>query len=249
MNGRFPRSAPALHPFARGLWLLVVCLGGMAGCASTQNADPWQGMNRKVQTFNDTVDRWVLKPVAKGYDKVLPNPVKRSVANFFVNLGTPMVAVNQLLQGKPMQGLNDTMRFVTNSTIGIAGLFDVAARAGLPANDEDFGQTFSVWGAGSGPYIVIPFRGPSTGTDAVGLIFDALTNPLRLLSPPERYVVYGVDVVDTRRQLLSAEELISGDRYLFLRDAYLQRREFLVNDGRVEEDPFADDYDDFEDQE
>ena len=152
--------------------------------------------------------------------------------------------MNQLLQGKGRKGVSDASRFLINTTLGIGGIFDVATSAGLKRHEEDFGQTFSVWGIGNGPYFVIPFRGASTTTQAVGLVFDAFTNPIRLISPSSvRYATWGLSLVDVRVELLTAESLLTGDEYLFVRDAYLQRREFLVLDGVVEDDPFLDDFD------
>lgn len=224
-------------------WLLT--LNAVAAPAGQTPPDPLEPVNRKIFTFNDVVDRWVLKPVAQGYDTVTPEPVERSIGNVFTNLGTPAVALNQFLQGKPKKGLEGISRFIVNTTIGIGGLFDVAARNDLPKQDEDFGQTFRVWGIGSGPFLMLPFRGPANTTHAVGMVFDAFTSPLRLLSGWERGGAVALNVIDTREELLSAERLISGDKYLFVRDAYLQRREFEVNDGRVEEDPFLEGFDDF----
>lgn len=210
--------------------------------------DPWEGANRKVFGFNDALDRWVLKPVAKGYDWLFPKPVKRGIGNVFKNIGTPIVALNQLLQGKPGLAVADTTRFVLNTTLGVAGIFDVATPNGLPAHDEDFGQTFVRWGIADGRFLMLPLLGPSTPTAAVGSILDAMTSPYQLVSPRrDRLIIRGVRTIDGRANLLSTETLITGDRYIFIRDAFLQRREFLINDGVVEEDPFLDDYDeDFE---
>jgi phospholipid-binding lipoprotein MlaA len=233
------------------LWLALACLA-VAAAPRTQadNVDPLEPVNRKVFWVNDTADRWVIRPVAKGYDRFVPGPLKRGVHNVLVNLGTPAVALNQFLQGKPRQGASDTGRFLLNSTVGILGLFDVASRGGLPRHDEDFGQTFGVWGIGSGPFLMLPARGPATVTDAVGSVLDFFTNPLNLITPSrDRYVAIGVDALDTRVQLLSVDGLISGDPYLFMRDAYLQRRQFLINDGLIEDDPFLDDFDDDYDDE
>lgn len=204
--------------------------------------DPLEPANRKVFAFNDTVDRWVLRPAASGYDRVTPQPVQRGIGNFFDNLGTPVVALNQLLQGKPKRGLGDFTRFLVNSTIGIGGIFDIAGRNGLPRHNEDFGQTLAVWTGGQGPFLTIPFRGPATTTHAVGMILQGFTSPLMLISPNrDRVIIAAVDLIDTRADLLSTDRMVSGDRYLFIRDAYLQNREFEINDGQVECDPFLDD--------
>jgi len=231
--------------FTALLAMLVLFAFGLGSKPVLAEADPWQGTNRKIFKFNDGLDRWVLKPVARGYDRLLPSFVKRGVGNFFTNLGTPAVALNQLLQGKPGKAAADTGRFLLNSTAGVFGLVDVAAANGLPPNDEDFGQTFVVWGAPNGPFVTIPFRGPATVTHAAGMVLDFFTNPVRLVSPArDRYLLNGLDIVDNRASLLPTESLITGDKYLFLRDAYLQSREFLINDGILEDDPFLDEFDD-----
>jgi phospholipid-binding lipoprotein MlaA len=233
-------------PRLRGWIVLVVC-ACLVGCASTgeRRPDRFEPVNRKVYGFNDTLDRWILRPVAKGYDRAVPRPVKRGIRNVFINLGTPGVALNQFLQGKPGAGMSDLTRFVINSTVGVAGIFDVAGRSGLPRHEEDFGQTFAVWGFGQGPFVMLPFRGPATTTHAVGMVFDLFTNPVMLVSPArDRAVVIGVDVVDVRAQLIPLESLITGDPYIFMRDAYLQRRDFLISDGVLGDDPFLDDFDD-----
>ncbi len=226
--------------------LLLGSLGGAPAVAeqAAATADPFEPVNRRIFAFNDALDTWFLRPVAKGYDTITPEPVQRSVGNVFRNLATPGIALNQLLQGKPRAALGDFTRFLVNSTVGIGGLFDPAAANGLPRHEEDFGQTFARWAGGSqGPFLQIPVRGPATTTHALGMVFGVFTNPLMLLSSTQdRVIGSAVDVVDTRAQLLSSERLISGDKYLFLRDAYLQRREFLINDGVVEEDPFLDDF-------
>ncbi len=239
--------------------VLVGCLGlGTSAAARAQTGDsdqasttrdPLQGFNRKVFAFNDHLDRWILKPVAKGYDRITPDPIQRRIGNFFDNLREPFSALNQLLQGKPKAGLDDLGRFAFNSTFGIAGLFDFAAANGLPPPryEEDFGQTFAVWSGGQGTFVMIPFRGPATTTHAVGMLLNLVTSPLRLLpSATVRYGVGGLQTVNTRARLLSAENLISGDRYLFMRDAYLQSREYEIKDGQLGEDPFL--QDDFDDQ-
>jgi len=233
------------HTQTRLLLILLTsfCLSSGALYAEA-NVDSWESMNRKTHKFNDRIDRWVLKPIAKTYDRVLPDLAKRGVRNIFRNIGTPAVALNQLLQGKPRDCVGDVSRFLLNSTIGIGGIFDVASSVGLEHHQEDFGQTFSVWGIRNGPYLVIPFRGPSSTTHAVGMVLDAFINPLRLITPASaRYATLSLYYVDVRAQLLTAEAFLSGDEYLFLRDAYLQRHEFLVLDGEIEDDPFLDDFD------
>jgi phospholipid-binding lipoprotein MlaA len=188
-------------------------------------------------------DHYVLKPVAKGYQKVTPQVVRTGITNFFLNLRSPIVILNDLLQGKVRQAGGDTLRFVVNSTVGVVGIMDVGSRINLPLHDEDFGQTLGVWGVPSGPYLVLPFLGPSSVRDSIGLGGDYYSNPRRYLIPDRwDWSLYAVDAVNTRAGLLDLEKIMQGDRYLFIRDSYLQHREFLVKDGKVD-DPFLDDDD------
>ena len=204
--------------------------------------DPIEPINRGVYSFNDFADRWAIRPTAKAYDKVVPGFLKSGISNFFENLGTPAIAVNQLLQGKPVRSLSDTGRFLVNTTLGVGGLIDVATHAGFAKHDEDFGQTLGVWGADSGSFLMLPFLGPSSVRDSLGFAVDGLMNPIRFVKPTEsRAAVMALYVIDLRAALLGVDQLVSGDEYLFLRDAYLQSREFSVSDGVTEEDPFADD--------
>ncbi|WP_272993643.1 VacJ family lipoprotein [Porticoccus hydrocarbonoclasticus] len=207
--------------------------------------DPWEGFNRKMFAFNDTVDTYTLKPIAKGYRAVTPDPVERGVSRMFSNVGEVVNVFNDLLQGKFRQAGNDTGRFVINTTIGLVGFFDVADRFGLPKNDgEDFGQTLGVWGVDSGPYLVLPLIGPSTVRDGPARIVDRFINPINEIDHvPTRNQIYGAEVISTRADLLEAEKFVRGERYSFIRDAYLQRRKFLLTDGGVEDD-FGD-YKDF----
>jgi len=213
-----------------------------------RDPDPWIGMNRSLWAFNDALDRVLLRPIARGYRAITPDLLEEGVSNFFDNLQVPATAMNQLLQAKPRQMFSDMGRFAFNSTFGVLGVFDVATQLGLPQHDEDFGQTLVVWGLPEGPYFMIPIRGPSTVTHASGMFVDALTNPIRYIRNVRvRNVIYGLYFLDLRKRLLSAEVLISGDEYLFIRDAFLQRRDFLIRDGEFEEDPFMDFDDEFED--
>ena len=208
--------------------------------------DPWIGMNRGLWAFNDTLDRWLLRPIARGYRAITPDPIEEGLSNFFDNLQVPGTAMNQLLQGKPRETASDAGRFLLNSTLGVLGIFDVATGMGFPQHDEDFGQTLAVWGVAQGPYFVIPIRGPSTVTHAGGMFVDALTNPIGYINDVRaRNITLGLYFLDLRKRLLSAEVLVQGDEYLFVRDAFLQRRDFLILDGQIEDDPFMD----FEDDE
>lgn len=210
----------------------------VVSCAaySAENSDPWEKTNRKIYTFNKRLDTYALKPIAKGYRAITPQPVDDSITRFFDNLKEPLVAINNGLQGKGGQAANDVGRFVVN-TVTSLGFFDVANKVGLSRHQEDFGQTFGKWGAPSGAYIMLPFLGPSTVRDALARPLDALTNPRNAVA------VFSLEIVDTRADIIPVEKVIEGDEYLLLRDVYLQRREFLVQDGKVN-DSFIDDMDD-----
>jgi phospholipid-binding lipoprotein MlaA len=222
--------------------LLVVVFS--SGCATpgrtTMGEDPWQPMNRGIYAFNDTLDRYAVKPVAKGYKAVTPVWIRSRIGQFFANLGYPVTMVNQLLQGKPILFAQDTGRFITNSTLGLAGFFDVADRMGMPEHEEDFGQTFAVWGIPSGPYLVLPIYGPSTLRDGPGRIPAWLMGIPRLteVSPAVDYGSKAVEVIDARANLLSSEATLDSayDRYGVMRDAWLQRREYLIFDGSPPEE-------------
>lgn len=226
-------------------WFYLVCAmaySGIVWAEADVDPDPWQGLNRAIHEFNETADKYFLKPVARGYDKVTPNFVRRGVGNFFSNLDDVDNLVNNLLQGKVGAGASDLARLVVNTTIGLGGILDPASSMGLEKHEEDFGQTFSVWGLPRGPYLVIPFLGPSTVTDALGRPVNSVLDPLIYLHPVDhRNRLIFTRVVDDRATLLSAERAVFGDRYIFIRDAYLQRRDYLINDGEVD-DPFADDF-------
>ena len=222
--------------------LIVLLCTCMLPWAALADVDPLESVNRKIHSFNEVLDKNVLRPVARGYDRVLPGPAKRGVNNFFGNLGDVGDLFNNLLQGKLVSGFSDLGRIVINSSIGLGGLFDPASRMGLVDHAEDFGQTMGVWGVPRGAYVVIPMLGPSTVRDLFGRSADTRLDPLRYYYPvSHRNSLYAVDLVNTRANLLSAESVVFGDKYLFYRDAYLQRREFLEKDGKVE-DPFDDDF-------
>ncbi len=226
-----------------GVLLMLACGAVADDGSSSGTSDPWQGLNRKTQAFNDAADRWVLKPVAKGYAWIVPNLLRRGIGNFFTNLTYPVVIVNQFLQGKLPEGASDAGRFIMNTTLGIGGLFDPASGAGLPLHEEDFGQTFARWGFHSGPYLVIPFLGPSDVRDGIGSIGNYAAQPAYLIT--NNNVAYGLTAlyfIQGRANLLDAEQLISGDRYIFMRDAYLQRREYLIKDGQVTDDFLDEDW-------
>ncbi|CAD5110289.1 MlaA family lipoprotein [Zestomonas carbonaria] len=219
---------------------VLACLGlallPMAAGAATEE-DPWEGFNRAIFRFNDTLDTYALKPLAQGYQKVTPQFLEDGVHNMFNNVGDVGNLANNLLQGKFHDAGVDTGRLIFNTTFGLLGFFDVGTRMGLDRNDEDFGQTLGAWGVGSGPYLVLPFFGPSTLRDAPAKIPDSFLEPYPYIDHvPTRNVIRGVDVIDTRADLLSAEKMVTGDKYVFIRNVYLQNREFKVKDGEVEDD-------------
>ncbi len=205
--------------------------------------DPFERMNRGTYKFNETLDRAVTKPIARGYRAVVPIPVRKAVSNFVANLGYPTVIVNEALQGKMFDACGDTVRFVINSTFGIAGLRDPATHMGLPSHDEDFGQTLGHWGVHAGPYLVLPFLGPSDLRDAPARYVSHYTNLEYYPESAEtRYALMGISLIDTRTELLAADESIESafDPYTLVRNAYLARREYLVRDGAVPEENYED---------
>ncbi|MGK0498792.1 MAG: phospholipid-binding lipoprotein MlaA [Oceanicoccus sp.] len=199
-----------------------------------ERPDPLESLNRKIFAFNDVADKYVLSPVARGYQAVTPDSLERGIGNMFSNLLEITTVINDVLQLKFGQAASDTGRFLINSTVGLAGLFDVASPLGLEKHEEDFGQTLGYWGVVSGPYLVVPFLGPYTLRDSVGGFADVFSDYITKLDHiPTRNQLWMLRNVDDRGGLFAAEELITGDRYSFIRDAYLQRREYLVNDGVV----------------
>lgn len=229
--------------FGRSIRLLALLAMAMfaTACATippnagSNPADPWERYNRHMSEFNDRVDRAVLKPVATAYADYVPEGARRCVTNVFNNLWDVPSALNNLLQGKPAEAASDLCRVVINSTVGLLGCFDVAQKMGLQRTDEDFGQTLGVWGSGPGPYFVWPFLGPSSVRDSVGRVVGFYTDPLDYVEPIRlRNSLWGTRLVDTRAQLLPAEKIVDGaalDKYQFIRDAYLQRRQNQVYDG------------------
>ncbi|HEX7986695.1 MAG TPA: VacJ family lipoprotein [Duganella sp.] len=205
----------------------------LAGCAGPNPRDPYESYNRAMFSFNDKVDTYALKPVATAYRDVTPSFVQTGVGNFFGNLGDAWTAVNNLLQGKGEAGMSDITRFALNSTLGILGLFDIASEAGLQKHKEDFGQTLGTWGVSSGPYLMLPILGPSTVRDTVALPADFAGNIWSYKDPVYlRNIGTGVNLVDTRASLLDATSMLEDaalDRYEFIRDGYLQRRESLIH--------------------
>lgn len=237
--------------------LLALSLGALPStvvhaqeAGETANPDPWQGFNRAMFNFNDRIDRWLLKPAARGYKAVMPDPLETGVANIFSNVLEVPNVINGVLQGDFKGAGYDTGRLLVNTTLGIGGLLDVAKHMNLPADDrEDFGQTLAVWGVGQGPYVVLPLLGPSTVRDGFGKPVDWYTDPTSYIDHvPTENTVKGLSLLNTRSQLLPLEKNITGDKYVFIRDVYLQRRDYLINNGSVEDDFGSEDFseEDFE---
>jgi phospholipid-binding lipoprotein MlaA len=222
----------------------------LTGCATTsptqEKTDPWIGWNQGALSFNDNIDKVILKPVAKGYQWITPTLINEGVTNFFSNIKDVGVTINDLLQFKINQGGMDARRLLVNSTAGVAGFVDVAKLLDLPKHQEDFGQTLSVWGVPSGSYLVLPFFGPSNPRDALGIVGDALFNPLTYVSAFGTTFIgaaiagsKAVDVVDRRANLMTTEKIInegSVNRYEFIKNSYEQNRDFLINDGNSSQD-------------
>ncbi|MGY6159176.1 MlaA family lipoprotein [Paraburkholderia strydomiana] len=210
--------------------LALAATGLITGCASGPDrkpGDPFEPMNRAVFNFNDGLDRYVAVPVAKGYQKVTPQPLRTAVSNFFSNLGDLTNAANALLQLKITDATEDLVRFAFNSTFGLGGLLDWATPAGLPKHHQDFGLTLGHWGIPSGPYLVLPLFGPSTVRDSMGLVVDVKFNPLNYMEPAVRNPLYVLQFVSVRSDLLGATDLLQQaalDKYSFVRDAYTQQR-------------------------
>jgi len=228
--------------------LMAFCLLFLAACASTgvttiaEDDSRLEKFNKSSYNATDWVDEYFLKPIAVNYSYVMPDVAERAVNRAFNNLDEIGTAANSVLQGKFYQAANDSARVLTNSTIGLLGLFEVADSLGLEKNQpEDFGQTLAVWGVPSGGYFYIPFLGSSTVRDAPSFLVDQFFNPITYVrgysdAGRDQFILRASDIIQTRAALIENERLISGDRYQFLKDAYLQRREYLINDGRIEED-------------
>ena len=234
----------------------------VSGCATTHPpaakedrspADPWEPLNRHISAFNNNVDRITFKPLARGYVALFPDPMRRGINNFSKNLFGPLYIINNFLQGKFKRGVSETGRFLANSTWGILGFVDVGKDLGLETYREDFGQTLAVWGVPDGPFVVVPILGPRTLRDATMIPLNFAADPSFYIDDDAaRWSLYLVRAVDVRAQLFSAEALIedSFDRYLTIRESYLQNRQYLIHDGDPpEDDDFYDDFEDFDDPE
>lgn len=212
----------------------------LAGCATVQNPDPLESVNRKTFAFNQKLDKRVLIPVAKSYQEIFPQEVRTSISNFYENPRDLISALSLFLQERPNEGLSDLLRFGTNTTLGVLGLFDVATPLGFEKHEEDLGQVLGYWGMEPGAYIVWPLLGPSTVRDTAKLIGNLAVTPQAFVSDQTLYYgLTGLQVVDARSKYLDASELLdesSLDPYSFVRDAYLQRRKMLIFNGHIPHD-------------
>jgi len=245
--------------------LVILSVGQISACASSASMpegserveyDPLEPMNRKIHGFNMALDRVALGPLARGYKKIVPSPIRRGITNFFSNLTAPRSALNNFLQGKPGRGFNELGRFLFNSTLGVGGFFDVAGAGGMERYDENFGQTLSVWGVPDGPYIVLPLWGPNMASDAFSMPVDYYSDLWRYYDNSSvRSKVWGLRIIDLRYRLLSADSILndSQDPYITIREAFRQNRTFRVYDGDPpsDEDYYEDELFDefFEDEE
>ena len=235
------------QPFRKAFSALLIALL-LSACAGQQTTmtdperDPWEPFNRKIHGFNQGLDKVIMKPIARGYDAILPEAPKRGVRNFFRNLAWPVTFLNLLLQGKIDEGMTATGRFLVNSTVGLLGFFDVASRAGIPYYDEDFGQTMAVWGWKDSRYLVVPFLGPNTLRDFAGRGFYGYAHPVSyMVRVHNDYRPLIIDLITLRASLLPFEQELenASDPYVLIRDVWLQRREYQIYDGN----PPAPDYD------
>ncbi|MDA9010901.1 VacJ family lipoprotein [Gammaproteobacteria bacterium] len=225
------------------LFLLFLLIPTQALVANVN--DPFENINRTFFDINEKVDNVALKPIALTYSKT-PEPVKYGITNFFRNLKEIDNTLNQVLQGKPKYAINDFSRFIINSTIGIGGILDPASSMGLERHDEDFGQTLGLWGVSPGPYLMIPFLGPTTTRDLLSRpISSFLEVTFHMDDSNVRISLSALDAIETRERLLDVESLLSGDKYNFVRDSYSQSREYEIKDGLNIVDEFTDDMDDF----
>ena len=233
--------------------ILLILLLVTTGCATTSSMsadfnpdDPYEKSNRKVFEFNNKIDKLFLRPVTDFYDKATPEFAQTSITNFFANLDDIRISLNNLLQGNVVESMSDITRFFINSIFGLGGFFDVASEMGLEKHSEDFGQTLGKWGAKPGPYLMLPFLGPSTTRDAFTFVGDtALAPALSLDDNAARVGLISLDLINTYSAFTGIADIESKDQYAFLRDAYLERRKYEINDGLSEEDLSNDE--DFED--
>ena len=243
-----PRLAANLYLRLVSYILLAFVCSYLAGCATNPNSsDPWEPFNRVMFKFNEGLDKALIKPVAQGYSIALPKPIRTAITNFFSNAADFFSGVNNLLQGKVNHAASDAGRVLANTTLGLLGFIDVATKMGLEKHNEDFGQTLGKWGINPGPYLVLPLLGPTTVRDAFGLYVDLRLDPLlNIHDVSTRNVVTAIRIENARANLLDATKVIEEaalDRYVFVRDAYFQRRRNLVYDGAPPPEEMLEDID------
>jgi phospholipid-binding lipoprotein MlaA len=226
-----------MTPF-RTLLLLLLALPGISpwAIAGEPDVDPWEPLNRKIFAFNETLDKYVLLPTATGYRFVVPDPAERGVSNFIANVYELNSVYNSLLQGRPGNAVQSGARFLVNTTMGLAGLLDVATPMGIEHSPADFDQTLYTWGVEAGPYVMLPVFGPHTVRSTAGYFVDTYTSIPAFLDDEEwAYLFWTVEAIDIRANLIKADDLVTGDRYIFIRNAYLQRRAYFLSGGTVED--------------
>lgn len=232
--------------------MLTACAGNIPAAPKDQRAaeDPWEPLNRRISNFNEGFDKVTFKPLAKGYEKIVPQFAKTGIGNFSTNLFGPRNIINNFLQGKPGRGVVEFGRFLTNTIFGIGGLFDAATAGGLESYPESFGETFAVWGISDGPYVVLPILGPRTLSGAFAIPLNFLADPLfHYDEESTKWIIYGIRAIDLRERLFTVDALTkdSFDRYLTIRESFLQNRQYRIYDGDPPED--EDFYEDFLDEE
>ncbi len=247
---KFRQLIPGLCIIA--MTALTACAGNIPAAPKDQRAeyDPWEPMNRRISNFNQGFDSVTFRPLAKGYQTIMPGFVKTGVNNFSKNLLGPMFILNNFLQGKPGRGAKEFGRFTINTIMGIGGLLDVATHSGIESSPETWGQTFAVWGIPDGPFVVVPILGPRTLSGAFAIPLDFASDPTFYIDDnTTKWVIYGIRAIDLRMQLFKVEELLadSNDRYLTIRESFLQNRRFRIFDGNPPEDD--DFYDEFLEEE
>jgi phospholipid-binding lipoprotein MlaA len=231
------------------LLMLTFALPQLHAQEEGQNIDPLESINRPLFALNDGLDRLLIRPIAIGYDFILPDFAQRAMGNFFANMYDANAAVNSVLQGRLNGAAQSSGRFLLNSTVGLLGFIDVATAIGISPYRTDFGHTLAIWGVPQGPYVMVPLFGPRTFRSGTGTIFDSFVSvQANIDAVPVRNSIWGLELVDGRSRFLRVDDLVSGDRYIFVRDAYLQQREIFVNDGVIE-DTFSDfDDEDWDDE-
>jgi phospholipid-binding lipoprotein MlaA len=228
--------------------LIVILLFVGTGCATAQkepNVDPFEGVNRVMFAFNDNMDKHLLAPTARGYKRITPQFMRHGIRNFFANLYDINGMLNATMQGRFPEVARNGGRFVVNTTVGMLGFVDVATEMGIQPYRTDFGHTLSLWGVAAGPYVMVPFFGPRTVRSATGTVFDTVASVQWQMARKTALTLFALEIIDNRAALTAAEDLITGDRYLFVRDAYLQQRQYFINDGVVD-DTFSDYEEEFE---